>query len=56
MTWNDLPRQARGREHNALVVVSFKLDGSGMAKDPTVVFSRPARVFDQTTVTLLGRT
>lgn len=56
MTWNDLPRQARGREHNAVVVASFKLDGSGTAKDPTVVFSRPAKVFDQTTIALLGRT
>jgi TonB family protein len=56
MTAKDWPSAAKGRgEFNAVVIVSYKLDGSGKAIDPKVVYSTPKKIFDRTTVNLLGR-
>ena len=39
-----------------MVVVSFKLDGSGKAVDPKVVYSKPSELFAKTALNLLDRT
>ena len=54
MTSADLPK-VRG-EYSAMVVVSFKLDGSGKAMDPKVVYSKPSNLFAKTALDLLDRT
>jgi periplasmic protein TonB len=56
MTAADFPSAARGREYEAYVVISYKLDGSGKAVEPKVVDSKPKRLFDKTTLSLLDRT
>jgi TonB family protein len=56
MTAADLPSGARGREYSAYVLVSYKLDGSGRAIEPQVIDSKPKRLFDKTTLSLLART
>lgn len=56
LTINDWPKQARDREVNAYVVISYNLDGSGKAKDPVVTDSKPKGLFDRTTLSILERT
>ena len=56
LTMEEWPREARGRELNAYVVVSYGLDGSGKARDLRVMESKPKRIFDKTTLSMLERT
>jgi hypothetical protein len=56
MTPKDIPKAARGWEYSAVVIVSFRLDGSGKALDPKVVHAKPERLFEKTTLALLDRT
>lgn len=55
MTLDDFPKNVLG-EHNAIVVDSYKLDGSGEAVDPKVVYAEPAKLFDKSAINVLGRT
>lgn len=53
---DDWPKQARGREVNAYVVISYTLDGSGKARNAVVTDSRPKSLFDKTALGTLERT
>jgi len=56
MNASDFPSNARGKEYNAYVVVSYQLDGSGRAVNPQLVDAKPKRMFEKTTLSLLSRT
>ena len=56
MTAADLPKNARGKEYNAYVVVSYQLDGTGKAVNPQLIDAKPKRMFEKTTISLLERT
>jgi TonB family protein len=56
ITMQEWPQNARGREINAYVVISYELDGSGKAKNQKIIHSSPAGLFDKVTASLLERT
>lgn len=56
VTAEDWPKRARGRDVSAYVVMSYRLDGSGKARDATVIESKPDGLFDKTAISLLNRT
>lgn len=53
---DEWPAQAKGREIDAYVAISYALDGSGKAQHPVVIESSPSGLFDDTTLDLLKRT
>jgi TonB family protein len=55
-TMKDWPKRALGRDVNAYVVITYKLDGSGKATNIEVADSVPAGLFDKTTRLSLQRT
>ncbi|MHC9083965.1 energy transducer TonB [Luteimonas sp. RIT-PG2_3] len=56
LTANDWPERARGLEVNAYVVITYRLDGSGKAKDLVVTDAKPNNLFNKTTLSILERT
>lgn len=56
LTIRDWPREALEQPINAYVVISYDLDGSGKAINLKVTDSKPAGIFDKTTLNILKRT
>lgn len=56
LTIADWPKNARDRAIDAYVVISYELDGSGKPIRLKIIDSKPAGLFDATTISILERT